>query len=364
MASEPLLAFEKLLAPIPGENPAGEAVSFAVRAEMEEARKEIDPSDFEADDPLRPTEAKKADWKGIARLATQTLLESSKDLLVAARLTEAMTKLYGFEGLADGLQLLRRLLDECWDRLHPTIEDGDLEARAGPFNWLGDDARGARFPYTVRTIPLFKGDNGWYTLRDWKTIQENRPGVTRDEFERAMTAATREDCQKLVDAIGRVIEEMTRLLEVLNQRLGKDAPAMTDLRAAFSESQLLCKQALSRKGAAEVVEAASEETTEEAAPAAGPKPTTAARAMATRADVYARLGEAADLLERLEPHSPVPYLIRRAVALGRLPFPQMMKALMREEFKNALAEMNRELGIVESDPATKGEEEKKPSSGW
>jgi len=51
------------------------------------------------------------------------------------------------------------------------------------------------------------------------------------------------------------------------------------------------------------------------------------------------------LLERMEPHSPVPYLIRRAVALGALPFPEMMKALMREEFQQALNEMNRELGI-------------------
>ena len=92
MATEPLLPFDELLAPIPGDDPAGEAVGFAARAEMEEARKEIDPSDFDANDPLRPTEAKKADWKGIVQAAKKTLTESSKDLLVAARLTEALTK--------------------------------------------------------------------------------------------------------------------------------------------------------------------------------------------------------------------------------------------------------------------------------
>ena len=46
-------------------------------------------------------------------------------------------------------------------------------------------------------------------------------------------------------------------------------------------------------------------------------------------------------------NSPVPFLIRRAVALGSLPFPQMMKALLREEFQQALVELNRELGIKE-----------------
>ncbi|MFO0875771.1 MAG: type VI secretion system protein TssA [Gemmataceae bacterium] len=347
MSTQPLLAFDQLLAPIPGDDPAGEPVTFATRAEMEEARKEVDPADFDADDPLRPTEAKKADWKGIVRLATKTLTGTSKDLLVAARLTEALTRIHGYGGLADGLQLLRRMLDECWDRLHPAIEDGDMEVRAGPFNWLGDDARGARFPYTVRTVPLFKGDAVWYTLRDWKTIAENKPGISRDDFERAMNAAPVELCQQLVDDLNRSVEEMSKLLEVLNKRLGRDAPAMTDLRAAQAEALTLCKQALSRK--APVSPAATAEPAEDgapsqpaSAPSAGP-----VRPMSNRADIYARLREAADLLERMEPHSPVPYLIRRAVLLGSLPFPQMMKALMREEFKPALDDLNRELGIVE-----------------
>jgi type VI secretion system protein ImpA len=350
----PLLAFEELLAPIPGDNPAGEPVGFTVRADMEEARKEIDPNDFDATDPLRPTEAKKADWKSIAALAKKTLKESSKDLLIAARLTEALTKISGYAGLADGLQLMRLLLEECWDRLHPTIEDGDLEVRAGPFNWLGDDGRGARFPYTLRTVPLFKGDGVWYTLRDWKKIQEGKADARREEVERAINAASREDCQKLVDDINRAIDEMTRLLAVLNERLGSAAPAMIDVRSALGEALALTKQTLSRKAPpVEEAQVSSEEPGQESTTRASP-----ARAMVTRADIYHRLGEAAEALERMEPHSPVPYLIRRAVALGNLPFPQMMKALMRAEFQQALAELNRELGISEDaqqqQPSTSG----------
>ena len=69
--------------------------------------------------------------------------------------------------------------------------------------------------------------------------------------------------------------------------------------------------------------------------------------MVTREDIYHRLSEAANLLERMEPHSPVPFLIRRAVALGSMPFPLMMKALIRSDYHQALSEMNRELGIPE-----------------
>ena len=38
----------------------------------------------------------------------------------------------------------------------------------------------------------------------------------------------------------------------------------------------------------------------------------------SRADAYARLAEAADYLMHLEPHSPAPYLVQRAVEWGNL----------------------------------------------
>jgi len=343
MANEPLLPIEELLAPIPGDDPAGESVSFSLRAELEEARKEIDPEDFAPDDPLRPSEPKKADWKGIYRRVCEGLKKESKDLLLAARLTEAMTKLHGYAGLAEGLQLLRRLVAECWDRIHPTIEDDDLEVRAGPFNWLGDDGRGARFPHTIRTVPIFHLDSQSFSLRDWRLVQEGKSKVSRDDYEKAINAVSREHCQQLVESLNRGAEELTGLLGVLNERLGSVAPGMGDVRTAMAEAMVLTKQALQRKGGAPEEGESHEGNGEQSAGDGGGGG--AARAMVTRDDVYRRLNEAADLLERMEPHSPVPYLIRRAVALGALPFPEMMKELVREEFHPALKEMNRELGI-------------------
>jgi len=41
-------------------------------------------------------------------------------------------------------------------------------------------------------------------------------------------------------------------------------------------------------------------------------------AMRERADAYARLAETAEILMRLDPHSPVPYLVRRATEWSRL----------------------------------------------
>src|SRR5690349_12621684 len=119
MPSPATLEIEPLLAPIPGTNPAGVALAPEVRKKLDDKRKDIDPSKFSATDPRRPEKYEPADWVGILKLAQELLANSSKDLSIAARLVEALVRLNGFAGLRDGLRLLRRLVAECWDRIHP-----------------------------------------------------------------------------------------------------------------------------------------------------------------------------------------------------------------------------------------------------
>ena len=59
--------------------------------------------------------------------------------------------------------------------------------------------------------------------------------------------------------------------------------------------------------------------------------------------LYRQVAEIAAKLERIEPHSPVPYLLRRAVTLGALPFPEMIKSFVRDE--STISEIARELDI-------------------
>src|SRR5687767_11777113 len=116
MASPPILDFENLLAPIAAPDPAGKPLPFEVKEELDEKRKEVSLSQFDAKDPRRPDQPQTADWSGIEQISKDTLATTSKDLLVAARLTEALVKQYGFRGLRDSLRLMRRLALECWDR--------------------------------------------------------------------------------------------------------------------------------------------------------------------------------------------------------------------------------------------------------
>jgi type VI secretion system protein ImpA len=142
-------------------------------------------------------------------------------------------------------------------------------------------------------------------------------------------------------------EELNRLAQVLAVRMGPVAPGLLHLKEAVAGCRTLAQQILERKGPPPSKPAGSNTAmTGEAASA----PSVRACMPTTREEVYRQLAQAAAVLQQLEPHSPIPYLIQRAVVLGALPFPHLIKALIREP--NVLAEINRELGISEEGPPT------------
>src|SRR6266571_1017279 len=117
MPSPLTLDIEALLAPIPGENPAGESLLNTESYDaIKKARQEGDDRD-----PLEP-KIKTADWSAVIALATDALATKSKDLQLAAWLVEALVKRQGFLGLRDGLRLLQQLQERFWAPLYPEIE--------------------------------------------------------------------------------------------------------------------------------------------------------------------------------------------------------------------------------------------------
>src|SRR6185369_7959725 len=117
---------DDLLIPVPGSNPAGSDLRYdTVYDKIKEARHEDD--DGPRGEGQGPRKA--ADFALVAKLAGDALATRSKDLQLAAWLTEAMLRREGFAGLRAGLGLLHALLTHFWDGLYPPLEDGDSELR-------------------------------------------------------------------------------------------------------------------------------------------------------------------------------------------------------------------------------------------
>ncbi|SIO60627.1 type VI secretion system protein ImpA [Singulisphaera sp. GP187] len=350
----PLLDFEPLLAPIPGPEPAGSSLPYILRERLDLCRREINPSDYDPSDPQRPTTAKSADWSAIVQLSQQVLRETSKDLSVAARLTEALVKHDRFAGLRDGLRLLRLMVEQCWDRLSPALEEGDdLEVRAAAFRWLDDPDRGASFPSTLRAVPLVRGEGAEYGWLDWRRSQDPRSGLTPELFDKARQLTPVDSSRDAVELLAAARLEFDGLVHALDERMGESAPALLGLRQAFDDCQLLANQILQLNAAPDLPLPEPNASSDPADPAdsipsSGTTASATGRQPLTRTQIYAQLTDAANALRRLEPHSPIPYLLERAVNLGALPFPLLMKELIRDT--NVLTEMSREMGFKEGSP--------------
>src|SRR2546428_516511 len=113
---------EDLLQPIPGSNPAGTNLRYdPIYDKIKEARREEE--DVDQGDWKRAR--KVADWPLVIKLTGDALTTKSKDLQIAAWLTEGLLKQEGLGGLRAGLGLLQGLLEKFWDHLYP---DGCLKA--------------------------------------------------------------------------------------------------------------------------------------------------------------------------------------------------------------------------------------------
>ena len=343
------LPLEQLISPIAGSNPAGDSRAYAhrLREKLQELRREDDPTAY--DDATRPASLKHADWDGVLELAEQALSAESKDLRVVCHRAEAMVHLEGFSGLRESLELIRRLSEEGWDRLNPPLEADDPDSRAAHYaNMLDDPDRGLCFPNLVRHLPLIGEGDSALSYSQWKQLRSSGD----PEAVARCTQLLHESHPAQIDATFRLtaacIEELKTLRAVLDDKLGNHAPGFTHLEDALDDCYRLVGLALTEVGGA-VPEAeadtplANEANDTAIASPAGTSRASARNVLNCRREAYQQIEQAAHFLCQIEPHSPVPYLVKRAVEMSKLPFPQLIRQLVREE--GILSEMYRELGI-------------------
>jgi type VI secretion system protein ImpA len=334
----PLLDFDSLIAPLDGDQPAGTRVPADIRKKMEDARKEFEPN---PDDPSGAPVPKKPDWPAIVRLATDSLATKSKDLLAAVRLVEALTKRDGYSGLRDGLKVLRLLITDCWDRVHPLVEEpDDLEARAGPFEWLNEAEGGAWFPTSIRQVPLVT-ING--QLASLQNIQDGRLGeeaLTGEAVRMATPVST-----STKEEVSGCLQELETLDAALAERMAEHAPSLINIRQELRHAHDVLGHLAVGGDTGEPTGAVAGESTGDNARAV------TADAALSRAETYRQIALLADRLAVLEPHSPIPDLLRWAVRLGNMPFRELIQAMVRDD--SVLNDIRLRFGIpAESEPSS------------
>ncbi|EJL94077.1 type VI secretion-associated protein, ImpA family [Herbaspirillum sp. CF444] len=322
--------FEALLAPINDAAPCGSPARYSTcHAALQEARRQDDLSL-----PLGTwqRDLKRADWAEASRLIVHALQHESKDMQLLAWLLEAQIRRHGIAGVAATLVLTRALCLQHWEQLHPQVQDGDVEHRANIINSIAEKNLPA-----LRLAPLIGiGQGHSYSWADWEQAQLNEQikvangkvnseveGVSLTELQSATTAAPTEGFLALHTQLQAGLQAIAELSVALDPLFGEHAPGMGGMVQLLQQMNALVEGELHRRGVRLREDAPQLPDPTLAASVQPPTDETASAglndgAIHDRADAYARLAEAAEFLMRLDPHSPVPYLVRRATEWGRL----------------------------------------------
>ncbi len=261
-----MIDIQACTAPIPGEYPAGEDLRYTpVYDAIKEARK--------AEDQLArgawEREVKTSDWDTVIKLAADALATRSKDLQIAAWLTEALVRTEGFEGLTAGLSVINGLLEQYWETAYPLIEDGDLEYRAGCFEFLND-----KLVTPLKDIPLTDpGKTNGYSWLAWQ--DSRRVGTDKDilnqfgdvdegkkqardtliaegkipaeEFDVAVAQTAKAFYEEVSGFLASSLAEFEKMDALVDAKFGKEAPRLSDLKAAMDECSQLVSRILKEK---------------------------------------------------------------------------------------------------------------------
>ena len=347
-----VIEVEALLAPVAGENPAGESLQYA--GLYDEVRRERRADEDLAQGEWKKSNTKSADWGEVVRLTTDALNGQTKDLQVGAWLAEALVKLHGFTGLRDGLRLVRGLHERFWEHVYPEVDEDGLEGRANSLAWLsGQLAR------TIKGVPL-TGAPG-YSFLHWLESQEfdipeslegldaetaarfeelrqraeGEGRTTGEAWRRAKNAPGRAFYEEKYALLGECWAELEALDRVMDERFGRETPGLGDLTKSLDEVRTLVEKIVREKRAlepdpADEPDAEAGGEAEGAAGAAGEVAAGTKGPIRSRQDAFRRLAEVSEYFRRAEPHSPVAYLVRRAIKWGEMPLEVWLQDVIKE----------------------------------
>ena len=328
---------QTLLDPIPGDDPAGESLRYeGTYDHIKEARMEDDPVLSRG---VWKTPLKRAEWSSVAEMCVDALQNRTKDLQIAAYLTEAWVHLYGFDGLRDGLRTMAALCANYWVELHPRAEGDDaVEYRFAAIDWVDEKMASA-----IRLLPLSEpqsDDAKPYCWDDWERIM--RPGsvptqnqaATQAQFQGSVLLTPTEFYSGLLRSVESAADACSELEGALEEQVGSGAPSLRQMANTMDSIRNLIVSILNQRetGPAEPAPAQLSHAAAAAPAESGGgegEPPQPGGNIRSRAEAYRRLAEAADYLSRTEPHSPTPYLVRRAIAWGGMRLEDLLAELVR-----------------------------------
>jgi type VI secretion system ImpA family protein len=357
---------QMLLHPIPGKHSAGKALIYDPAYDEIQGARTAEDANLPQGIWQRPI--KKVDWNRVESLCMNALTTQSKDLQIAAWLVESWIHLYGLKGLINGLGMIHELCEKYWESLYPLPRDNDMEFRFSPFEWMNEKILIIlrMFPITSPASERAKS----YTLLDWQSAsqlagmtgiaQQNmlsriqkEGGVTRDQFNTSRDATPTEYYQNIRIQAQQLLDVIQSLNEFIHNKNPAFSGVLHHIRDEVKNIMGFADVTLSTRGITSAhpdTKSMQEESLKFSSQSLSPSkgismeqklsgPVT----ISSREEAYSLLDQVATYLSTIEPHSPTPLLIRRAIAWGQMSLSEVLQELVQD--KNDFLKVQNLLGI-------------------
>jgi len=369
------LELEALLKEISDEAPCGMDCSFSNEFHaIKKAKTQDDPLLDQGDWIADP---KQADWNFVNTKATELLTKKTKDIRLYTWLIEAWSNLYGFEGVAKGLELTQCSLSNFWILLHPEIEEDDLDQRLGLLQGLIN-----QLPVLIKNIPVVN-TSPFYSLIDYEALlhqqnlrrkhtEENNDvnlNSSLEKFEQALFNTSKSFQYQNYQTYLEILKQWNILKDVLNGLMSLDAPSF-----AAIDSQLESIHSNLKKIYKTNAFGSQEEDTNKINSESGTKissesvhspieiaSTTTTRHpqkfqpqvqnhVSNREQAMQVLQDIADYFQANEPHSPVSYMLQKTIKWNQMPLHEWLSQVIKNE--NPLETVHELLGVQKNNHDT------------
>lgn len=351
-----------LIAPIEGSrHGVGEDLIFDPRIDaIVAARQE--------DDPLLAqgnwvTELKVADWDFVKNQCADLLSHTSKDMKLALWYVDALSHTDHLAGISQGLSLLQALNDEYWLTMYPPLdgEEDSMDIRAGLLSWfvkaITDDIKQLSLADTKAGSYNY---NYYLTARDHDKQRQQNPDsetsnqLTLSDYNHAIKTSSEAWQQALMSNLSKVTEQWHALTDQLNDLMGMDAPVfapVTDLLVAltqhlrplipeYSDSSSVSAQESVADTMDSIGESAMSDSSGQAASIKNISSTSFNPSnrdhQSNRQQALKLLGQIQDYFATNEPHSPVTFLLGRAIDWADMPLDQWLTHIIKNEDQLAI----------------------------
>lgn len=330
---------QQLLTPLAGAEPTGRWMRYErVFTDIVRLREEDNPH-LPMGEWERPLV--KADWRKVAEACHRMLAEDTKDFQVAAWLCDAWIRTAELKGLCAGLTLIAELAERYWTSGWPALDADDADRRVAPFTWMN-----AHLPLTLRLntllLPSALHRDMPISLFDWERAPSGDDAhsadderLNRREIRDSVKSSDGDWLRHIAQQAAKALTILDRLSNFLDTALKETSPSLSKLTDAIQRLQRASQSLLQElplpvdatpaTEAADVIDETNTTPVADTATAIALPIDSAPNAIHNRQQAYTALASIAAYLQTIEPHSPTPYLIQRAVELGQLSLPDMIK---------------------------------------